>query len=336
MSPTKYIYETLEPSMGKVYALVNSLGNSQSTILIEGPSGCGKEALCQLIHQLDSTSTAGIHPINCSAIPENLIESELFGYEAGSFTGADGLKIGRFESSGQGTIILDDISEMNLKTQAKLLRVLETREFYRVGGHTPIRLHSRLIVTTNKNLNQLVQQGKFREDLYHRLNVVHINVPSLAERCRDIPLLVDHFLAELNEETNRRIRLSPEVYHFLCQKNWEGNIRELRNFITRLSYLANHDLVTIHDLGTETWGFENNPSFFAVTDQSLPLDVLEKKYILHTMNRVRGNKSKAARELNISLKTLRTKLKEYNFEAQSPVFLMKRSNEDKGKNLRGF
>lgn len=331
MSPTTYTYDTLEPVMSKVYEIISRSAQSSSTVLIEGPSGSGKEALCRLIHQKGFNPNEPYSAINCSAIPEHLMESELFGYEEGSFTGAEGLRQGRFEMAGNGTIVLDEISEMNLKTQAKLLRVLETKEFYRIGGQTPIKLKARILVTTNKNLSSLAHDNLFREDLFHRLNVVRISIPALSERTRDIPLLVDHFLDELKNEVGRKLTLSPEVYHFLCLRTWEGNIRELKNFITRIAYMTTRDLITVHDLGSEALGFEQSSEIFAITGHAVPLDEIEKKYILHTLHRVQGNKSKAARALKISLKTLRTKLKEYEYAGHGTLFMLRSADLIKDK-----
>jgi DNA-binding NtrC family response regulator len=197
---------------------------------------------------------------------------------------------------------------------------LEAREFYRLGGQTPIKMNARVIATTNRKLTDCVRAGTFREDLYYRLDVLRLEVPALAERSRDIPLFVDHFLNELTKGTARRIRLSPEVYYFLCQRRWEGNIRELKNFVTRMFYLAETEVVTINDIGNETFGVRREESaslpFFTI-GTNLSLEEMEKKYILQTLNVSKGNKSQAARMLQISLKTLRNKLKCYQMDAAS-------------------
>lgn len=317
MNKEKFCFDTLELKVHNLYNLVEQISQADSTILIKGESGTGKEALSHLIHEKSRRSQCNFLAINCSAIPENLIEAELFGYEAGSFTGATSAKAGKLETVGQGTLVLDEISGLDLKTQAKLLRVIEAKEFYRLGGQKPTKLEARIVATTNKDLIQLISKGLFREDLYYRLNVMKLNVPTLRERSKDIPLFVDFFLAELMRENSKTIEFSPEVYHFLCQQDWEGNIRELKNFVTRLFYLAKSDRLTVHDLIHENIGLEDSSPYFSVPGQDLSLDEIEKKYILHTMNLTQGNKSRAARTLKISLKTLRSKLKEYDYT--SPV-----------------
>lgn len=322
MKQPTYCFETLEVNMHKVYDLIKTIADSESTVLITGGSGTGKDAISRLIHdqsiRRDNTYTA----INCAAIPETLIETELFGYEAGAFTGAEGKQTGKFETASGGTVVLDEISEINLKTQAKLLRVLESREFYRVGGNEKVKLDVRIIITTNKNLKECIKNGTFREDLYHRLDVMRLEVPNLNERNKDIPLLVDFFVNELIRENERELTISPEVYHFLCQRRWEGNVRELKNFVTRMYYLAKNTSLTIQDLYQENLGIKQPVTQFTVpTADNLSLYEMEKRFILHTMTQVSGNKSKAARSLKISLKTLRNKLKEYDYSQSTVPFL---------------
>lgn len=314
MFQEEYCYDTLEKTVGELYYAVRQIADSNGTILIQGKSGTGKEAICNLLCRGDVYRKRPVIAINCAAIPESLMESELFGFEPGAFTGAEHQQQGKFELAGDGTLILDEISEMSVAMQAKLLRVLEAREFYRLGGNAPIRVQARIIATTNRRLSDCVRAGTFREDLFYRLDVLRLEVPTLAERSRDIPLLVDHFLSQLIKGTSRRIRLSPEVYYFLCQKVWEGNIRELKNFVTRMFYLAEGEVVTIHDLGEHPLGASRSENvtlpFFSIGN-NLSLEEMEKKYILQTLNVSKGNKSQAARMLQISLKTLRNKLKEY-------------------------
>lgn len=320
MNTTVHCYETLEKNVKELYDMIDNIKDTSSTILISGPSGSGKEAICRLIHDKRCPDNEAPYiAINCSAIPDTLIESELFGHEAGSFTGATTENIGKLEMAGTGTIVLDEITELDLKTQAKLLRVLESREFYRIGGSTPIKLQAQILATTNKNMKTALDSGKFRPDLFYRLDILRLAVPSLNERRKDIPLLTDFFLDQLNEENERSLKLSPEVYHFICQKTWEGNIRELKNFITRLFYLSQKDLITIQDVSEKIVGAERSASPFIITNDSMSLYEMEKKYILHTLKKMEGNKSKTARTLKISLKTLRNKLKDYDYENIDPA-----------------
>lgn len=313
MNRQKFCYDTLELRTSNIYKLIDKISDSQSTVLIVGDSGTGKESLCHLLHLKSKRWQKPMMPVNCSAIPEELIEVELFGYQAGSFTGAASTKAGKFELAESGIIVLDEISEMNLRTQAKLLRVIESKEFFRVGGTVPVKLNARIVATTNKNLREWVKEGRFREDLFYRLDVMRIELPTLNERPRDIPILADFFLAQLVKENQKKVCFSPEVYHFLCKREWEGNIRELKNFITRLYFFSKSETLTIHDLYTEVSDYFPLDDQFVVSASNLSLDEIEKKYILHTLNLAEGNKSKAARTLKISLKTLRSKLKEYEY-----------------------
>ncbi|MBF0104827.1 MAG: sigma-54-dependent Fis family transcriptional regulator [Deltaproteobacteria bacterium] len=313
MNRHQYCFDTLELKTNSIYKFVDQISNLKSTVLISGASGTGKEAICHLLHMKSRRAHNPMIPINCSAIPEELIEAELFGHEAGAFTGADVLRAGKLEQAAGGMIVLDEISEMNLKAQSKLLRVLESNEFYRLGGALPVKLNTRIVATTNRDLMACVRSGQFREDLFYRLDVMRVELPTLEERAKDIPLLADFFLNELIRENHRNIVLSPEVYHFLCQKKWEGNIRELKNFLTRLYFFSKSETITIHDLYNEISNYNPENTNFIVSASDLSLNEIEKKYILHTMILVNGNKSKAARTLKISLKTLRSKLKEYDY-----------------------
>lgn len=314
MTDQKFCYDTLEKNMNALYQLVDQVAQTASTALILGPSGSGKEAIAKRIHDKSTRRDQPLVTINCAAIPENLIESELFGHEKGAFTDANNLQTGKFEQAGAGTIFLDEISEMDLKNQAKILRVLEAREFYRVGGQTAIAMQARIIASSNKCLKTLSNKGLFREDLYYRINAMAVKVPSLKERARDIPLLADFLMHRLQIENDRELKLSPEVFHFLCQKSWPGNIRELRNFLTQLFFTSSDKVLTIHDLyeATDT-SYEEKAPFIVSADKELSLQEIEKYFILHTMTQVHGNKSAAARVLKISLKTLRNKLKEYAY-----------------------
>ncbi len=315
MKSVQFCYDTLEKSMSKLYEQVEK-NASTNTVLVSGKSGSGKESICRLLHEKGASSDSSPYlAINCSAIPQDLIEAELFGFEAGAFSGATEAKQGKLTQAHEGTLVLDEIGELDLKNQTKLLRVLESREFHPLGSNVAVKLTARIIATTNKNLADEVKNGRFRQDLFYRLDVMRLHVPGLNERPRDIPVLVDYFLKEFAKETGKNLSVSPEVYHVLCQRKWDGNIRELKNFVTRLFYLTTSTTITANDLTlTESSDSQNQRSFVVAVDD-ISLHDMEKKFILHTMHRVAGNKSKAARFLKISLKTLRNKLKEYDYQS---------------------
>ncbi|OVE80853.1 hypothetical protein BVY03_05165 [bacterium K02(2017)] len=314
MSQATFCYETLELKTNNIYKAIDNISETQSTVLVVGNSGTGKEAICQLLHQKGSSPNKPYIAINCSSIPEELIESELFGHEAGAFTDAQHTRMGKFELANGGTIVLDEINQMDIKMQAKLLRVLENREFYRLGGTESIALEARIIATTNQDLGESIKNGTFREDLFYRLDILRLELPDLNDRPKDIALLADFFLNQLIQENLRKVIFSPEIYHFLCQRQWEGNIRELKNFVTKLYFLSEEELLTIHDLYGDFLDYDSYQSQFVISANNMSLNEIEKKYILHTMHLVEGNKSKAARSLKISLKTLRSKLKEYDYK----------------------
>jgi Nif-specific regulatory protein len=231
-----------------VYTYIDKVAPSRATALLLGESGTGKELVARAIHQASPRREKSFIKINCAALPENLLESELLGHEKGAFTGATALKKGRFELADNGTLFLDEVGELPLALQAKLLRVLQERTFERLGGVQTITVDVRVIAATNRSLEECVRQGSFRADLYYRLNVVPIVLPPLRERREDIPLLLDHFLQESNRANNRQVRLSSAVVQTLCAHHWPGNVRELQNLIERLVIMADSDIVALRDL----------------------------------------------------------------------------------------
>lgn len=327
MNQDQYCSDTMEWRMHELYQLAKRCAETQSSILITGKSGTGKESICRLIHDSSPQANEPYVAINCAAIPESLIEAELFGYEAGAFTGADSITPGKFELAERGTIVLDEIGEMNLKTQAKILRVLETHEFYRIGGQQSLKINTRVIATTNRDLKKLVKLGLFREDLYYRLDVLRLEMPALKERNKDIPLFVDYFVNQLNIANGKNIDVTPEVYHLLCQKKWEGNIRELKNHITRMYYLTEGNVISANDIDDKNLDLSKTKNQISLLpqDRDLSLYEVEKFHILNTIQQTHGNKSKAARLLKISLKTLRSKLKEYDFNLPDVAIIAKTS-----------
>ncbi len=303
------------PSMVNLLDTVAHVAPSEATIMITGESGTGKELIAGAIHFNSPRKGGPFIKINCAAITETLLESELFGHEKGSFTGADRRKEGRFFQAHGGSLFLDEISEMPLTMQVKLLRVLQERELTRVGGEKVIKVDVRVITATNKNLQELVKEDIFREDLYYRLNVVSLEIPPLRERRDDIPLLGQHFLETLAKKNNKEIKgFTPGAMDLLIKYDWPGNVRELMNAVERgvvlgrSKYLGDEDF-TIIPSPTEKNG--KSLPFFDVTDTPLSLEEVEKAAILRTLETTSGNKSEAARRLGITRKTLHKKLKKY-------------------------
>jgi len=249
-SETEIIGEA--PAMQEVFRAIGRLSHSNITVLINGESGTGKELVAHALHKHSPRRDESFIPLNMAAIPRDLIESELFGHEKGAFTGAQAARRGRFEQADGGTLFLDEIGDMPAETQTRLLRVLADGEFYRVGGHTPVKVDVRIIAATHQNLEDLVKQGKFREDLFHRLNVIRVHIPSLAQRREDIPRLVRHFLARSARELDVESKvLRPEAESFLCQLAWPGNVRQLENTCRWLTVMASGREVLVSDLPPE-------------------------------------------------------------------------------------
>lgn len=321
----KYKFENIISShdkMQSIFELVEKVSDSDSTVLIYGESGTGKELIARAIHYNSYRQQKPLVPINCGAIPGELLESELFGYEKGAFTGATASRIGRFELANGGTIFLDEIGEMSPALQVKLLRVLQEREFERVGGTRTIKVDVRIIAATNKILDVLVSENKFREDLYYRLNVIPINLPPLRERCSDIPLLVTSFIDRFNTEKNRQIEgISPEATELLMQYNWPGNVRELENLIERIAILKGHGMINPADLPEK---FSHSRHCGIVPDVDFPnsgldfdsaVQAFERQLLSKALQRTRGVKSKAAQLLHMNRTTLVEKVKKLQLEA---------------------
>ena len=302
-------------AMVKLLETVAQVAPSEATVLITGDSGTGKELIAGAIHFNSPRKDGSFVKVNCAAITETLLESELFGHEKGAFTGAHRLKEGRFRQADGGSLFLDEVSEMSLGMQVKLLRALQEREITRVGGEEVIKVDVRIIAATNKDLIQEVESERFREDLYYRLNVVTLNVPLLRERKEDIPLLAQHFLSTFAEKNRKQIKgFTPQAMDQLLKYDWPGNVRELMNAVeravvlSRSEYLDEQDLpLVIKDSLSDE---EKSPSRDAVP-ADLPLEDVEKATILKTLESTDGNKSEAARRLGITRKTLHKKLKKY-------------------------
>src|SRR5579862_6390522 len=307
-------------TMRDVMRIVEQVAPSSASVLITGETGSGKEILAHTIHQLSPRAERPFVAINCSAIPETLMESEIFGHEKGAFTGAAERRIGCFELADGGTLLLDEIGEMPTPTQTKLLRVLEDRKVRRLGSKSETPVDVRVLAATNKNPEQAVADGHLRQDLYFRLNVFHIHLPPLPDRKDDIPLLVEHILRDLNAKHGRQIRgVNPEVLDLFASYSWPGNVRELRNVLERAAIVSDRDLIGRASLPTD---FGHAPAATASDLASLrfPLgttvEAAERELILQTLAST-NNKTRAAELLGISLKTLHNKLKEYE-AAKSP------------------
>lgn len=294
----------------KVFSLVKKVAATDSNILISGESGTGKELIATTIHYQSMRSDKPLIKINCAAMPEGLIESELFGYEKGAFTGALKRKPGRFERADRGSIFLDEIGDLPLSTQAKLLRVIQEKTFERVGGIETLDTDVRIIAATNKNLEEEVKKGRFREDLYYRLNVIPITLPPLRQRRKDIPLLIEFFLGRSKNKLFKNIRFSKEAVDVLLEYDYPGNVRELENIVERCIVLSNSDIISRDDI----------PSFISGKTGKMQLllsDVAagaERVHIIKVLKETNGSKTMAAGILGISRKTLWEKMNSYRIE----------------------
>ncbi len=294
-------------SMSAIVKTIASVRDSDSSVLIQGETGTGKEVIACNLHYIGKRYSRPFIAVNCAAIPKELMESELFGYEKGAFTGAATSKAGKFEVATEGTIFLDEIGELDLSVQAKLLRVLQEREVERLGSNKKFKVNFRLISSTNRDLKKEVETGRFREDLYYRINVIQIDVPPLRERREDIPLLASEFLKGFSLRSNKPLTLSDEVMDIFVNHEWPGNVRQLKNIIERAVVLAKGDRITLQELPADFLvQCQNTKNTSAVT----PLKVLERQAINDALLLCSGNKSKAAKQLGISRKTFYKRLKD--------------------------
>ena len=318
------------PVMHKVVSMATVAATSDATVLISGESGTGKELLARFIHEMSPRKEKPFVAVNCASIPEGLLESELFGHEKGAFTGAHSSRQGKFEQANTGTILLDEISEMDMKLQAKLLRVIQEKEVEKVGGRGPTALDIRIIATTNRDMKKEVKEGRFREDLYYRLNIFPVTLPPLRERAEDLVHLADHFMRKFSAKYGRRIEeISAEALELIKRLEWRGNIREMENTIERAVLLCQGTtLETEHLRMCQELSGDTGPSSVDAAQQDaeepracrtvageganlMTLWEMEKGLITKTLGEVDGNRTHAARILGISVRTLRNKLKEY-------------------------
>ncbi|MFB3896697.1 MAG: sigma-54-dependent transcriptional regulator [bacterium] len=320
----KYRFENIigtSKPMQEVFAKIKKVAPSATTVLIRGESGTGKELVAQAIHSLSPRNQSPFVKATCAALPEGLLESELFGHVKGAFTGAIRDREGRFEAANNGTIFLDEIGDIPLTTQVKLLRVLQERQFERVGDTQTITVDVRVIAATNKNLEDALQQKEFREDLYYRLNVVSIYLPSLRERKEDIPALIDHFLTKFsantpNQDAKKKPKLDSATLDLILQYHWPGNIRELENAIEHALVMGNGELILPEDLPIPIQSSQEQLAAKAETvlDEGITLEDMERRLIRSALVKTQNNQSKAAKLLGITRRTLGYRMKKYNIE----------------------
>jgi len=306
-----------------IFKTIEQVVDNRSTVLILGESGTGKELIARAIHYNSNRKNFPFVAINCAAIPDTLIESELFGFEKGAFTDAYSKRIGKFEMADKGTLLLDEIGELSIATQSKILRVLQEREFIRIGGTKPVKVDVRLIVATNKDLEKAVSEGKFRVDLYYRINVLPIFIPPLRERKEDIPLLVDYFLSQIAKEGGKeKKKISKEAMEFLIAYNWPGNVRELENVVERVVALTPKDIIDKDDLPTNIlMARKVNILKDEVLNGNIPFNKAEQEFeqeiILGALRKANFVQTKAADLLGISRRILKYKMDKYGIQAEN-------------------
>lgn len=312
----KFKYENIVGKNKEIKQIINvleSVAQTDSSVLITGESGTGKELAARAIHLNSSRRTGPFAAVNCSAFAESLIESELFGHEKGAFTGAVKSKVGRFELANGGTLFLDEIGDLSITVQTKLLRVLETREIERVGSNKSIKIDTRIIAATNKDLEKEIEAGRFREDLYYRINVMNIQLPPLRARKDDLPILVNHFIEKFNEKFNRNIKhFSSSAFDILMDYNWPGNIRELENVIEHCFVLCDSDIIQIEHLPKRLREGEFKTLQGSGTNNFNHIKDAERNIIINTLKKHNGNRTKTAEELKIHPTTLWRKMKKFN------------------------
>ena len=310
--------------MHRIFQLIRHIGGTKSTVLIEGETGTGKELIAKAVHYSSENRQGNLVAINCAALPESLLESELFGHERGAFTSADARRKGRFELADKGTIFLDEIGDISQAMQAKLVRVLQEKRFERVGGHESIEVDIRVVAATNKSLEKEVKEGRFREDLFYRLNVIKIDVPPLRDRNEDIPLLITHFLNKYARPGEPAKKVSPEAMDRLLAYRWPGNIRQLENAIERAAVTTVGDTIAPENLPHQVVGTpaEDSPKFEIDLKQPLPFylqqatEQIERQYITKALEKTRGNVGECAKLCGLSRRSISSKISEYAISKQ--------------------
>ena len=306
--------------MKEIFHLINRLSHVDTTVLIRGESGTGKELVARAIHLNSPRKNGDFVAINCAAIPDDLLESELFGHEKGAFTGAEERKIGKFQVANKGTLFLDEIAELKPDTQAKLLRVLQERKFIPVGSHREVTTNARIIASTHRNLEKMIADGEFREDLFYRLNIMPIFLPSLADRRDDIEDLANHFITKFNRELGRNISgVSPLVLKALKNYRWPGNIRELENVMQRSMIMENSDQIQISSLPEEIQHYSSDQAAAGRLDFDEFKESAEKEFIMHALKANKGRINQTVAQANIPKNTLLRKIKKYNINVKEYI-----------------
>jgi DNA-binding NtrC family response regulator len=307
------------PKMLEVYRAVARVAPTDVSVLILGPSGTGKELVARAIHDHSSRAKMPFVPVNCGALPENILESELFGHEKGAFTGADSSRPGLFEAAHGGTLFLDEISETRPSFQVNLLRAVQEQQIRRVGSHKYTPVNVRILAASNRDLTKMMAAGQFREDLYYRLSVVEIKLPSLDERREDIPLLVQHFLKRSNLKNKRSVKITDEAVSVLSTASWPGNVRELENLVERLAIFCTSGEIGVADVESERRVVHGNGAASgaaAAAESARTLEDMERQHIMRVLEENGGNKSRAARALGIERKTLYQKARRLGIDLQ--------------------
>jgi Nif-specific regulatory protein len=303
------------PAMAEVQQLIHKVAPSKASVLLLGESGTGKTLIARIIHELSARARYPFVKVNCAALPDNLLESELFGYERGAFTGATNTKAGRLEEANGGTVFLDEIGELSLKLQAKLLRFLQEREFERLGSTRTRKVEVRVIAATNRDLSEATHDGNFREDLYYRLNVFPIQVPPLRERREDIAPLLNHFLAKVSREYSQKLYFTPPALEVLLEYAWPGNVREMENLVERLAIMVEHNAIDCNDLPPYLFASSKPAQFASSAIRAMSrLEEIEKREVVAALERNHWIQSQAARELGLTLRQVGYRIKKFSLE----------------------
>lgn len=304
-----------DEKMLRIKGIVEQIANANVPVLITGESGTGKEVIARMIHNASNRRQEQFVAINCAALPPSLLESELFGFEKGAFTGAVQRHLGKFEQASGGTLLLDEVTETESSLQAKLLRALQEGEIERIGGSGPVKVDTRIIATTNRDITACVKEGLFRQDLFYRLYVIHLEIPPLRQRPKDIEVLSRHFLKQFGSDySGRNIIMSAEAMNKLTRYSWPGNVRELQNVIQRAVLMANHDVLTADDFPLEQKTPKNDQDWVKHLPIGRKMRDVETQFILQTLASHQGNRTHSAKTLGISLRTLRNKINEFVIE----------------------
>lgn len=312
-----------DEKMLKIKEVVKQIANANVPVLITGESGTGKEIIARMIHRSSQRRENPFVAVNCAALPPSLLESELFGFEKGAFTGANQQHVGKFEQADQGTLLLDEITETDLGLQAKLLRALQESEIERIGGHGPVSINARIIATTNRDISSSVHSGDFRQDLFYRLYVVHLEIPPLRQRTKDIEVLTRHFLRLFAQKFGKnQLTISADAMGKLVRYNWPGNVRQLQNVVQRAVLMCRSELLSAADINLDVNQNENDMEWVKHLPVGRKMREVETQFILETLKKHNGNRTHSAKTLGISLRTLRNKINEFvmeGFEVPQPM-----------------